>query len=137
MATNNTAFEAPESRFAWYCEEPINKYEPVIINDTGTLSVATASTLSDKTKLIGVCQYGSERAGDMVTVVKGAFPVVADAAITAGSLVIATNATVEVNGFTYHTCTAATSETLSSATVVGVALTEAKAKGELVTVFIK
>ena len=136
MATNKAAFEAPSDRFAWYCASPINKYEPVILDASGNLAPATASTLTASTKFMGICQYGTELAGEMVTVVKGAFPVVADGAITAGQLVEVTDNTTVVNDFTYHTVKAA-SGNLSTATVIGVALTDATAKGDLVTVIIK
>lgn len=136
MATNKAAFEAPSDRFAWYCASPINKYEPVILDASGNLAIATATSLTESTKFMGICQYGSEIAGEMVTVVKGAFPVVADGAITAGQLVEVTDATTDVNDFTYHTVKAS-SGNLSTATVIGVALTDATAKGDLVTVIIK
>lgn len=136
MATNKAAFEAPSNRFAWYSASPINKYEPVQLDASGTLVPATASTLTSSTQFMGICQYGTEIAGEMVTVVKGAFPAVANGAITAGQLVEVTDTTTEVNGFTYHTVAAASGD-LSTATVIGTALTDATADGDLVTVLIK
>lgn len=136
MPTNKAAFEAPSDRFAWYSASAINKYEPVQLDETGNLVPATASTLTASTKFMGVCQYGTEIAGEMVTVVKGAFPVVAASAITAGQLVEVTDTTTEVNGFTYHTVKASSGD-LSTTGVIGTALTDATAEGDLVTVLIK
>lgn len=135
-ATNQAAFEVPKDRFAWYAETPINKYEPAIVNANGYIEAATATTLTDSVQFVGICQYGAEKAGDMATVVKGVFPAVADAAITAGSLVEMTDSTTTVNGFVYHTVAASEGD-LTDATVIGTALTAAAAKGDLVTVLIK
>lgn len=136
MATNQTAFEAPMTRFAWYCASPINKYEAVQLDADGNLVAATAATLDDKKQFLGVCQYGSDRAGEMVTVVGGAFPVVANEAITAGQLIEVTDEVTVVNDTTYHTVKPSTGA-LTDAAVIGTALTAAGAAGDLVTVLIK
>lgn len=135
-ATNNVAFEAPKARFAWYTGDVINKYEPAMLDSNGCIIPATATDLTDSAQFIGVCQYGAETAGDMATVVKGAFPVVADAAIAAGTLVEITDNTTTVNGVTYHTV-AASSGDLADAIVLGTALTPATAAGDLITILIK
>lgn len=136
-ATNQAAFEVPKDRFAWYAEEVLNKYEPAIVNENGYLEPATATNLTDASQFVGICQYPAENEGDMATVVKGAFPAVADAAIAAGKLVEVTDNTTVVNGVTYHTVAAATDNDLADATVIGTALTAAGAAGDLVTVLIK
>lgn len=137
MATNNTAFEAPDRRFAWYCAEPINKYEAVIVDENGTLVPANATNTTETAAFVGVCQYGAETAGEMVTVVKGAFPVVANGPIQAGELVIATDGTTVVNDKTFHTVGPATSESLLTSNVLGTALTSSTAEGDLITILIK
>ena len=138
MATNKTAFEAPKDRFAYYCAGVINKYEPVVLNSDGVFEPATPTSLTDATQLAGICQYGSETVGDMVTVVKGAFPTVAAEAIPAGSLVSVSDKTTTVNGFTYHSVVASASGAkLADTLVIGTALTAATKEGDLLTVLVK
>lgn len=136
-ATNQAAFELPMNRFAWYAEEVLNKYEPAILNENGYLEPATSTNLTSASQFVGICQYPAEKEGEMATVVKGAFPAVANAAIAAGKLVEVTGSTTTVNGVVYHTVAAATENDLDDATVIGTALTAAASAGDLVTVLIK
>lgn len=135
-ATNNVAFEAPKERFAWYTGAVINKYEPAMLDTDGCIIPATATALTDAAQFIGVCQYAAESAGDMATVVKGAFPVVAGGAIAAGKLVEITDNTTTVNGVVYHTVAESTGD-LTDAIVLGTALTPAESAGDLITILIK
>lgn len=136
QATNDVAFELPKDRFAWYTGAVLNKYEPAVLDTDGNLVPATATNLTSSAQFMGVCQYPAEKAGNMATVVKGAFPVVAKAAIAAGKLVEVTNDTTTVNDVVYHVV-AESSGDLADAAVIGTALTAATAAGDLLTIAIK
>lgn len=136
QATNDVAFELPKDRFAWYTGAVLNKYEPAVLDTDGNLVPATATNLTSSAQFMGVCQYPAEKAGNMATVVKGAFPVVAKAAIAAGKLVEVTNDTTTVNDVVYHVV-AESSGDLANAAVIGTALTAATAAGDLLTIAIK
>lgn len=136
QATNDVAFELPKDRFAWYTGAVLNKYEPAVLDTDGNLVPATATNLTSAAQFMGVCQYPAEKAGNMATVVKGAFPVVAKAAIAAGKLVEVTNDTTTVNDVVYHVV-AESSGDLANAAVIGTALTAATAAGDLLTIAIK
>lgn len=136
QATNDVAFELPKDRFAWYTGAVLNKYEPAVLDTDGNLVPATATNLTSSAQFMGVCQYPAEKAGNMATVVKGAFPVVAKAAIAAGKLVEVTNDTTTVNDITYHVV-AESSGNLNDVTVIGTALTAATTAGDLLTIAIK
>lgn len=136
QATNDVAFELPKDRFAWYTGAVLNKYEPAVLDTDGNLAPATATNLTSSAQFMGVCQYPAEKAGNMATVVKGAFPVVAKAAIAAGKLVEVTNDTTTVNDVVYHVV-AESSGDLADAAVIGTALTAATAAGDLLTIAIK
>lgn len=136
QATNDVAFELPKDRFAWYTGAVLNKYEPAVLDTDGNLVPATATNLTSSAQFMGVCQYPAEKAGNMATVVKGAFPVVAKAAIAAGKLVEVTNDTTTVNDIEYHVV-AESSGDLDDATVIGTALTAATTTGDLLTIAIK
>lgn len=136
QATNDVAFELPKDRFAWYTGAVLNKYEPAVLDTDGNLVPATATNLTSSAQFMGICQYPAEKAGNMATVVKGAFPVVAKAAIAAGKLVEVTNDTTTVNDVVYHVV-AESSGGLADAAVIGTALTAATAAGDLLTIAIK
>ncbi len=87
MADNLTAFEMITSRVSNYADMAVNKYQAVAIAADGRYTVA-----EDATKpFIGICQYGEEAGDRMITVVRGIFPGIAGAAITAGKpLMVAT-----------------------------------------------
>lgn len=136
QATNDVAFELPKDRFAWYTGAVLNKYEPAVLDTDGNLVPATATNLTSSAQFMGICQYPAEKAGNMATVVKGAFPVVAKAAIAAGKLVEVTNDTVTVNDVVYH-AVAESSGDLDDAAVIGTALTAATTAGDLLTIAIK
>ena len=136
QATNDVAFELPKDRFAWYTGAVLNKYEPAVLDTAGNLVPATATNLTSSAQFMGICQYPAEKAGNMATVVKGAFPVVAKAAIAAGKLVEVTNDTTTVNDVVYHVV-AESSGDLANAAVIGTALTAATAAGDLLTIAIK
>ena len=136
QATNDVAFELPKDRFAWYTGAVLNKYEAAVLDTDGNLVPATATNLTSSAQFMGVCQYPAEKAGNMATVVKGAFPVVAKAAIAAGKLVEVTNDTVTVNDVVYH-AVAESSGDLDNAAVIGTALTAATTAGDLLTIAIK
>ncbi len=113
-----TAFESITTRKSWYAGEALSKYTAVMYGDDGTLVKA------DGTKpFAGIVEYGADAAGDMVTVVDGAYPAVATAAITAGS-----NVTVDATSAGKFK-TATTGEA-----VYGVAITAAGAADELFTI---
>lgn len=136
QATNDVAFELPKDRFAWYTGAVLNKYEPAVLDTDGNLVPATATNLTSSAQFMGVCQYPAEKAGNMATVVKGAFPVVAKAAIAAGKLVEVTDDTTTVNDVEYHVV-AESSGDLDDAAVIGTALTAATTAGDLLTIAIK
>ena len=136
QATNDVAFELPKDRFAWYTGAVLNKYEPAVLDTDGNLVPATATNLTSSAQFMGVCQYPAEKAGNMATVVKGAFPVVAKDAIAAGKLVEVTDDTTTVNDVVYHVV-AESSGDLADAAVIGTALTAATTAGDLLTVAIK
>lgn len=136
QATNDVAFELPKDRFAWYTGAVLNKYEAAVLDTDGNLVPATATNLTSSAQFMGVCQYPAEKAGNMATVVKGAFPVVAKAAIAAGKLVEVTNDTTTVNDVVYHVV-AESSGNLNDVTVIGTALTAATTAGDLLTIAIK
>lgn len=136
QATNDVAFELPKDRFAWYTGAVLNKYEPAVLDTDGNLVPATATNLTSSAQFMGVCQYPAEKAGNMATVVKGAFPVVAKAAIAAGKLVEVTNDTTTVNDVVYHVVAESAGD-LADAAVIGTALTAATAAGDLLTIAIK
>jgi hypothetical protein len=114
-----TAFEAVTSRQSWYAAAVIPKYYGVQFDTNGKFVKADGSR-----PFAGIVQYGSEAAGDMITVVKGDFPAIAQEAITAGNLV--TIATGDDAG-TFKVADTALD------VVYGVALTGADA-GELFTI---
>lgn len=111
-----TAFEAVTSRQSWYAAEAVAKYYAVQYDTDGKFEKADGTR-----PFAGIVQYGAEAADDMITVVKGDFPAIAQEAITAGSLVtIASGADV-------GTFKIADTE---GDMVFGVAITAAGAKGE-------
>jgi hypothetical protein len=140
QATNDVAFELPRDRFAWYTGAVLNKYEPAVLDKDGNLVPATTTTLTNFAQFMGICQYPAEKAGNMATVVKGAFPVVANGAIAAGSLVEVTDATITVNDIEYHVVRESDvpySGDMDFHTVIGTALTAATTAGDLLTIAIK
>lgn len=113
-----TAFEAITTRVAWYAGEAISKYYAAEYGTGGKLVKATGDG-----QFAGIVEYGADAADKMVTVVKGVFPGVASGIITAGDKVTidATKAgqfkAAGVNDVVY-----------------GIALNDAAAAGELVSV---
>lgn len=77
-----TAFEAVTSRQSWYASAKLDKYYGVQFDTDGKFELADGTR-----PFAGIVQYGSETANEMITVVKGDFPAVAQEAITAGNLV--------------------------------------------------
>jgi hypothetical protein len=136
QATNDVAFELPRDRFAWYTGAVLNKYEPAVLDEDGNLVPATNTTLTNFAQFMGICQYPAEKAGNMATVVKGAFPVVAKGAIAAGSLVEVTDDTITVNDIEYHVV-CESSGGMDFVNVIGTALTAATTAGDLLTIAIK
>jgi len=136
QATNDVAFELPRDRFAWYTGAVLNKYEPAVLDEDGNLVPATTTTLTNFAQFMGICQYPAEKAGNMATVVKGAFPVVANGAIAAGSLVEVTDYTITVNDIEYHVVCESSGD-MDFHTVIGTALTAATTAGDLLTIAIK
>ena len=78
----NTAFEAITTRQAWYASEELNKYEAAMLGTDGKYAKADGTG-----QFVGIVQYGAEAADRMVTVVKGTFPALAEAAVVAGARV--------------------------------------------------
>lgn len=110
----DTAFEAITTRQAWYASEVINRYDAVMLGDDGKYAKADGSR-----PFAGICQYPAETAGDMCTVVRGTFPGTAAEEIDVGAYV-----TVDAGLF----------KTGDASTAVGIAISPAGAKGELVGV---
>lgn len=115
----STAFESITTRKSWYAGEALSKYTGVMYKTDGTLIKATGSR-----PFAGIVEYGADAAGDMVTVVDGAYPAIAAAPIAAGALV------------TIGTQTAAGKFEAAQAgnVVYGVALTAAAAADDLFTI---
>lgn len=78
----DTAFEAITSRQAWYAAAPVDRYYGVMLDATGKYALADGTR-----PFAGVVQYGAENAGDMCTVVRGTFPMVAKETLAAGDYV--------------------------------------------------
>lgn len=114
---NTVAYEMITSRTSHYSAGALVKYEPVMLDATGLYAKA------DGTKpFVGVVEYGVDGAGEMVTVVKGIFPMIAGADIAQGAaLMVAAGKVVTADA------------TLASVTVIGVALGVATT-GNLVSV---
>lgn len=108
-----TAYEMITSRISNYANEAVSKYQAVAIDTNGNYCVA-----DDTTKpFVGICQYGEEAAGRVITVVRGVFPGIASAAIAAGDFVVPT-----ANGQFVKATKGA---------VIGVAMSAAAKAGEL------
>lgn len=117
MAT--AAFEVPGAKSAWYANEAIDRYEPVMIDTDGKYAVSDGSGA-----FVGICQYGGA-SGEMVTVVKGIFPGAASEVIAAGDkITVAT-------GDDLGTFKIADTE---GDVVYGIAITAAAAIGDLFTI---
>lgn len=111
-----TAFEAITTRQSWYASEIVEQYHAVEMGDDGKYKKANGSGM-----FAGMCEYGCEAAGRMITVVKGTFPGIASGAVTAGAkLVVDSTKAGRVKAST-------------TGTIIGVALNDA-ADGELVSV---
>lgn len=109
-----TAYEMITARYSNYASEPVAKYQAVAFGDDGQYCVA----VDDKKPFVGICQYGEEAGGRVITVVRGVFPGIASAAIAAGDKVTVTE------GGKFKKAT--------SGTAIGVALSAAAAADELV-----
>lgn len=75
-----TAFEAITTRQSWYASAAVAKYDAVEIGSDGKYQKANGTGL-----FAGICEYGAEAAGRMITVVKGTFPCVCSGTVTAGA----------------------------------------------------
>lgn len=111
-----TAFEAITTRQSWYASEIVEQYHAVEMGDDGKYKKANGSGM-----FAGMCEYGCEAAGRMITVVKGTFPGIASGAVTAGAKL-----TVDASKAGYV-------KAGTTGTIIGVALNDA-ADGELVSV---
>lgn len=112
----DTAYEAITSRTAWYAGAALTKYDAVMLNAAGKYVKADGTR-----PFAGIVEYGCDAADQVATVVRGIYPGVANAAITAGA---------------YLKCVAgkwAPTATVGDV-VLGVALTAATASGETVSV---
>lgn len=83
MANPKTAFEAITTRQSWYASEAVAKYDAVEIGDGGKYQKADGTGI-----FAGVCEYGCEAEDRMITVVKGTYPVVVSADVTAGDKLV-------------------------------------------------
>lgn len=108
-----TAYEMVTSRISNYANEAVSKYQAVAIDTNGNYCVATGTTKP----FVGICQYGEEAAGRVITVVRGIFPGIASAAINAGDPVVPTTDGKFVKA--------------TSGAVIGVAMSKAAKAGEL------
>lgn len=111
-----TAFEAITTRQSWYASEIVEQYHAVEMGDDGKYKKANGSGM-----FAGMCEYGCEAAGRMITVVKGTFPGIASGAVTAGAKLV-----VDASKAGYV-------KAGTTGKVIGVALNDA-ADGELVSV---
>lgn len=111
-----TAFEAITTRQSWYASEIVEQYHAVEMGDDGKYKKANGSGM-----FAGMCEYGCEAAGRMITVVKGTFPGIASGAVTAGAKLV-----VDASKAGYV-------KAGTTGTIIGVALNDA-ADGELVSV---
>lgn len=75
------AFEAIISRQSWYADAAIAAYWAVQFGTDGKLEKADGTR-----PFAGIVQYGSSAADEMITVVKGAYPVISTEAVTVGAL---------------------------------------------------
>lgn len=112
----DTAFEAVTTRQAWYASVALAKYDAAQHAADGRFEKADGTR-----PFAGIVQYGTDKAGDMATVVRGTFPGVANAAVTAGAVVMTVAGKFAV--------------ATTGKTAVGIALTAAAA-GELFAVSI-
>lgn len=111
-----TAFEAITTRQSWYASEIVEQHHAVEMGDDGKYKKANGSGM-----FAGMCEYGCEAAGRMITVVKGTFPGIASGAVTAGAKLV-----VDASKAGYV-------KAGTTGTIIGVALNDA-ADGELVSV---
>lgn len=111
-----TAFEAITTRQSWYASEVVEQYQAVEMGAGGKYKKADGTGL-----FAGLCEYGCEAAGRMITVVKGTFPGIASGAITEGDKLVV------------DTAKPGCVKTGTTGTIIGVALNSAT-DGELVSV---
>lgn len=78
----DTAFEAVTSRNAWYAGEGLTKYQAAMINSSGKFVKANGTR-----PFAGMVEYGCDAADEVATVVRGVYPGIAGADLTAGQYV--------------------------------------------------
>ena len=77
-----TAYEAVISRQAGYAAAAVAQYYGVMFDATGKFAKADGSR-----PFAGVVQYGASAADEIITVVKGDYPVIATETVEAGDLI--------------------------------------------------
>lgn len=78
-----TAFEAITTRVAWKAAAAVAKYHGVQISTAGKYEKATGTR-----PFVGIVEYGTDTADDMITVVEGIFPGLVSAEVAAGARVM-------------------------------------------------
>ena len=77
---NTVAYEMITTRLSHYSAEKLAKYEPVMLDTDGKYAKADGTG-----PFIGVVEYGVDGPDEMVTIVKGIYPIIAGADIAAGA----------------------------------------------------
>ena len=111
---NSVAYEMITVRLSHYAASALAKYEAVMIDVNGKYAKADGTR-----PFAGVVEYGVDAEDEMVTVVKGIYPIIAGADIAQGDLLTVLNGKVQT--------------ALATEQVIGVALT-AGVTGYLVSV---
>ena len=96
---NTVAYEMITTRLSHYSAGKLAKYEPAMLDANGKYALADGTG-----PFIGVVEYGVDNADEMVTIVKGIYPIIAGAdiakgaklTIDAGTVVTAVNTAADV-----------------------------------------
>lgn len=80
---NTVAYEMITDRLSHYSASALAKYDAVMVDTSGRYAKADGTR-----PFVGVVEYGVDNADEMVTVVKGIYPIVAGADISKGDLLM-------------------------------------------------
>lgn len=78
---NTVAYEMITNRLSHYSASALTKYDAVMVDAAGKYALADGTR-----PFVGVVEYGVDAADEMVTVVKGIYPIKAGADIAVGAL---------------------------------------------------